>query len=77
MQATKHIFLISVSDYKMKYSGLFLLTLVKLQFHFYREMVGSNRYGISMVAGLITVLLGFGIMLLVNVLQRERGSRHE
>ena len=30
-----------------------------------------------MVAGLITVLLGFGIMLLVNVLQRERGSRHE
>ena len=48
-----------------------------LSLYIYREMVGSNRYGISMVAGLITVLLGFGIMLLVNVLQRERGSRHE
>lgn len=48
-----------------------------LSLYIYREMVGSNRYGISMVAGLITVLLGLGIMLLVNMLQRERRSRHE
>lgn len=48
-----------------------------LSLYIYREMVGSNRYGISMVAGLVTVLLGFGIMILVNMLQRERRSRHE
>lgn len=48
-----------------------------LSLYIYREMVGSNRYGISMVAGLVTVLLGLGIMLLVNMLQRERRSRHE
>ena len=32
----------------MKYSGLFLLTLVKLQFHFYREMVGWRTCFISL-----------------------------
>lgn len=48
-----------------------------LSLYIYREMVGSNRYGISMVAGLVTVLLGLGIMLLVNILQKERRGRHE
>ena len=32
----------------MKYSGLFLLTLVKLQFHFYREVVGWRTCFISL-----------------------------
>ena len=32
----------------MKYSGLFLLTLVKHQFHFYREMVGWRTCFISL-----------------------------
>ena len=40
------------------------------------EMVGANRYGISMVAGLVTVFMGLIVMVFVNILQRERRNCH-
>ncbi len=43
-----------------------------LSLYIYKEMVNANRYGVSMVAGVITVILGFIIMICVNLLQRER-----
>lgn len=46
---------------------------MNLSLYIYKEMVGANRYGISMVAGLITVLLGLVVMVFVQLLQRERG----
>ena len=46
---------------------------MNLSLYIYKEMVGANRYGISMVAGLVTVLLGLVIMIFVQVLQKERG----
>lgn len=49
---------------------------MNLSLYIYKEMVGANRYGISMVAGLITVFMGFGVMIFVNILQWERGNKH-
>jgi len=50
---------------------------MNLSLYIYKEMVGSNRYGISMVAGLVTIMLGLVIMIAVNFMQRERGKRRE
>lgn len=49
---------------------------MNLSLYIYKEMVGANRYGISMVAGLITVFMGLGVMIFVNILQWERGNKH-
>lgn len=49
---------------------------MNLSLYIYKEMVGANRYGISMVAGLVTVMMGFIIMIMVNILQRERREKH-
>lgn len=47
-----------------------------LSLYIYKEMVGANRYGVSMVAGIITVFLGLAIMLIVQLLKREKkGAR--
>lgn len=50
---------------------------MNLSLYIYKEMVGANRYGISMAAGLVTVLLGMVIMVFVNILQKERKSHYE
>lgn len=49
---------------------------MNLSLYIYKEMVGANRYGLSMAAGLATVGLGIIVMVFVNILQRERGSRY-
>lgn len=38
----------------------------------YREMMSANRYGVSMAAGLVTILLGVILMTVVTRLQKER-----
>ena len=42
-----------------------------LALYIYREMMSANRYGVSMAAGLVTILLGVLLMLVVTRLQRE------
>lgn len=49
---------------------------MNLSLYIYKEMVGANRYGISMVAGLVTVFMGLIVMVFVNILQRERRNCH-
>lgn len=49
---------------------------MNLSLYIYKEMIGANRYGISMVAGLVAVFMGFFVMILVNALQKERGEKH-
>ncbi len=46
-----------------------------LALYIYREMMSANRYGVSMAAGLVTVLLGVVLMTGVTLLQRERRVR--
>jgi len=50
---------------------------LNLSLYIYREMITANRYGVSMAAGLLTILLGTVAMLLVFGLLRlsERGGR--
>ena len=45
-----------------------------LALYIYREMMSANRYGVSMAAGLVTILLGVVLMLVVTRLQREGGN---
>ena len=49
---------------------------MNLSLYIYKEMVGANRYGISMVAGLVTVFMGLIVIVFVNILQRERRNCH-
>jgi len=46
-------------------------TTMNLSLYIFREMMGANRYGISMVAGLVTVLLGLLLMGIVALLNRR------
>jgi raffinose/stachyose/melibiose transport system permease protein len=46
---------------------------MNLSLYIYKEMVTANRYGISMAAGLITILVGVVIMGLVFGIQRLKG----
>lgn len=43
-----------------------------LSFYIYKEMTGANRYGRSMVAGLVTVMLGIIVMFLIRIFQSEK-----
>jgi raffinose/stachyose/melibiose transport system permease protein len=43
-----------------------------LALYIYREMMSANRYGVSMAAGLITILMGVFLMIMVTRLQKER-----
>lgn len=43
-----------------------------LALYIYREMMSANRYGVSMAAGLVTILLGVLLMTIVTLLQKER-----
>lgn len=51
---------------------------LNLSLYIYREMITANRYGVSMAAGLITILLGTAAMLIVFGILRigeRRGLR--
>lgn len=43
-----------------------------LALYIYREMMSANRYGVSMAAGLVTIVLGVILMSGVTLLQKER-----
>ena len=45
-----------------------------LSLYIYREMMQANRYGISMVAGLVTILLGVIVMGAVTMAQKRFGK---
>ncbi len=46
-----------------------------LALYIYREMMSANRYGVSMAAGLVTILLGVALMTAVTLMQRERAVK--
>ena len=52
--------------------GMKANSTMNLSLYIYKEMVGANRYGISMVAGLVTVFMGLIVMVFVNILQKGR-----
>lgn len=48
---------------------------MNLSLYIYKEMMNANRYGISMVAGLATVVLGVIIMGIINYIGKEKDGR--
>ena len=45
---------------------------MNLSLYIYWEMISMNKYGVSMVASLVTVLLGVAVMTVVRLFEREK-----
>lgn len=43
-----------------------------LSLYIYKKMMSANKYGISMVGSICTVLLGLALMIMINMLQRGK-----
>ncbi|HHV13506.1 MAG TPA: sugar ABC transporter permease [Clostridiales bacterium] len=46
-----------------------------LSLYIYRQMINANKYGVSMAAGVITVIMGFCIMYSVSLIGKERKGK--
>ena len=43
-----------------------------LSLYIYKKMMSANKYGVSMVGSIFTVLLGMALMVIINIAQREK-----